>query len=294
MSSREPDGDRRVLELAGWRALVLRDRADEDRVGALLRRANWPTQQNVIWQLASFSRNLGGSERLARLMLDLDRHDLAGHLILAHVDLARGMRRRAEADLPTGERSDEPLLLTFRAYFALHPFVPVPESELLRLRRELTAWRPRVVPVGPEGPAVTSLHGAAAPLLRDYLIGRLSARVGDSAGAARSAASLERAQTSTPADSLAPALALGVRALVVRSRGHPEAALQLLERIQAPARREEVSQSPFHAGVLERYLRADLLRELGRDEEALAWYASLGELSPFELPFLAPSHLHLA
>jgi tetratricopeptide (TPR) repeat protein len=294
MSSREPDGDRRVLELAGWRALVLRDRADEDRVGALLRRANWPTQQNVIWQLASFSRNLGGSERLARLMLDLDRHDLAGHLILAHVDLARGMRRRAEADLPTGERSDEPLLLTFRAYFALHPFVPVPESELLRLRRELTAWRPRVVPVGPEGPAVTSLHGAAAPLLRDYLIGSLSARVGDSAGAARSAASLERAQTSTPADSLAQALALGVRALVVRSRGHPEAALQLLERIQAPARREEVSQSPFHAGVLERYLRADLLRELGRDEEALAWYASLGELSPFELPFLAPSHLHQA
>jgi tetratricopeptide (TPR) repeat protein len=52
-----------------------------------------------------------------------------------------------------------------------------------------------------------------------------------------------------------------------------------------------VSQSPFHAGVLERYLRADLLRELGRDEDALAWYASLGELSPFELPFLAPSHL---
>jgi tetratricopeptide (TPR) repeat protein len=45
---------------------------------------------------------------------------------------------------------------------------------------------------------------------------------------------------------------------------------------------------------LERYLRADLLRELGRDEEALAWYASLGELSPFELPFLAPSHLHRA
>jgi tetratricopeptide (TPR) repeat protein len=123
-------------------------------------------------------------------------------------------------------------------------------------------------------------------VLRDYLIGSLSARVGDSAGAARSAASLERAQTSTPADSLAQALALGVRALVARSRGYPEAALQLLERIQAPARREEVSQSPFHAVALERYLRADLLRELGRDEEALAWYASLGELSP--------SHLHQA
>jgi tetratricopeptide (TPR) repeat protein len=265
-----------------------------ERVSAELRRCDNATLQNVVWQLVTWSRNLAGSERLARLMLDRNRHDTAGHLMLAHLDLARGMRRRAEADLPGGEHSYEPLTLTVRAYFASLPFMPVSEPELLQLRRELTAWRPRAVPIGAEGPAVTTLHAAVSPLLRDYLLGTLSARLGDLAGAARSAASLEHAQTAAPGDSLAQTLALGVRALVARSQGDPEAALRLLERIQRPARREEVSQSPFHAVALERYLRAELLRELGRDEESLAWHASLGELSPFELVFLGPSHLHRA
>jgi len=293
MSSAELNGDRRVLELAGWRALVLRNRAAEERVSAQLRRSDYPTVQNVAWQLASWSRNLAGSERLARLMLESSSHDVAGHLILAHLDLARGMRRRAEANLPTGERADEPLILTLRAYFATLPFVPVSAAELLWLRRELTGWRPRAIPVGPEGPAATSLLAAVAPVLRDYLLGCLSARSGDLAAAAGHAAVLERMEGSED-DNLAQVLALGVRAMVARSKGDPKSALQLLEQIRRPARREEVSQSPFHALALERYLRAELLRELGRDEEALVWYASLGELSPFELVFLGPSHLHRA
>jgi tetratricopeptide (TPR) repeat protein len=290
----EPVGDRRVLELAGWRALVIRNREEEERMNARLRQAGHLTLQNVAWQLVSWSRNLAGSERIARLILDLEPNDVAAHLILAHLDLARGMRRRAVTDLPTGEGADEPLMLIIRAYFAALDFVPVSAPELLRLRRELTAWRPRAIPIGPEGPEAMSLHRAAAPLLREYLLGTLCVRLGDLAGAARSAASLEGALGDTPEERLAETLALGMRALIARSQGHPEAALQLLERIRQPARREEVSQSPFHAVALERYLRADLLRELGRDEEALGWYASLGELSPFELVFLAPSHLRQA
>ncbi len=294
ISNLEPNGDRRELELAGWRALVLHARSEEDRVSEVLRRSNGLTQQNVIWQLATWSRDLAGSERLGRLLLEFDRHDVSGHLILAHLDLARGMRRRTEAQLQTGARSYDGITLTFRAYFASLPFVSLREAQLVQLRDELTAWHPRATPVDPEGASVQSLLGAAAPLLRDYLLGTVSVRLGDLAGAAQRAASLERAQAATPADSLAQALALGVRALVARSQGDPVAALRLLERIQRPARREEVSQSPFHAVALERYLRAELLRELGRDDEALAWHASLGELSPFELIFLGPSHLHQA
>lgn len=285
----EPNGDRRELELAGWRALVLRDQAEEDRLTALLRRSNRLTVTNVVWQLASFSRNLAGTERLGRA---LDQHMVDGPLLLAQIHLARGMRRLAEARLQTGASSQYPITLTFRAYFASLPFVPVPQPELDRLRDELTGWRPAGMPIGNGPVEVVTLHGAAAPLLRDYLLGTLSVRAGDLAAAERSAAALERAQLATPADSLAQALALGVRALMARSQGHPAAALQLLERIPRPARREETSQSPFHARALERYLRAEVLRELGRDQEALTWYASAAEISPFELPFLAPSHLH--
>jgi tetratricopeptide (TPR) repeat protein len=42
-----------------------------------------------------------------------------------------------------------------------------------------------------------------------------------------------------------------------------------------------------HAG----WLRAEALRDVGRDEEALAWYASRADLFPAEVIYLAPSLL---
>lgn len=52
--------------------------------------------------------------------------------------------------------------------------------------------------------------------------------------------------------------------------------------------------SPFYSGAYERYMRAELLRETGRYDEALAWYRTLGESSPFELIYVAPAHLRRA
>ncbi len=36
-------------------------------------------------------------------------------------------------------------------------------------------------------------------------------------------------------------------------------------------------------------MRAELLHALGRDDEALRWYETLGENSPYDLVYLAPS-----
>ena len=52
--------------------------------------------------------------------------------------------------------------------------------------------------------------------------------------------------------------------------------------------------SPFHAGGYERYLRASLLVDLGRDSDALGWLDSLVERSPWELVFKAPAALMMA
>ena len=38
-------------------------------------------------------------------------------------------------------------------------------------------------------------------------------------------------------------------------------------------------------------MRAELLYELGRNQEALGWYSHLAETSPFELVYLPISHL---
>ena len=45
---------------------------------------------------------------------------------------------------------------------------------------------------------------------------------------------------------------------------------------------------------LDRYYRAELLRRLGREEEARGWYASMAERATYELVYLAPSRLQLA
>jgi tetratricopeptide (TPR) repeat protein len=52
--------------------------------------------------------------------------------------------------------------------------------------------------------------------------------------------------------------------------------------------------SPLYARIHERFARAELLFELGRYDEARGWYANIGQVSPFELPYLAMSHLRLS
>ena len=52
--------------------------------------------------------------------------------------------------------------------------------------------------------------------------------------------------------------------------------------------------SPFYSQSFPRYLRAMLLEESGRLEEALRWYGSFAEVSAYDLVHMAPSHLRRA
>jgi hypothetical protein len=52
--------------------------------------------------------------------------------------------------------------------------------------------------------------------------------------------------------------------------------------------------SPFLSLAHERFLRAELLYEAGRDAEALGWYGSIAERTPYELVYAAPAHLRRA
>jgi len=54
------------------------------------------------------------------------------------------------------------------------------------------------------------------------------------------------------------------------------------------------STSPHNSSSTARWLRAEALRELGRDDAALGWYASFAEHATHDLALLAPSHLRRA
>jgi tetratricopeptide (TPR) repeat protein len=93
-------------------------------------------------------------------------------------------------------------------------------------------------------------------------------------------------------ESLARQLAHGVRARLAAQRGDAAAALGFLDRARMESRCTLiVMQSPFYMYTAERWLRAELLEQLERYEEAVRWYASIVQSSLYELVYLAPSHL---
>jgi tetratricopeptide (TPR) repeat protein len=76
--------------------------------------------------------------------------------------------------------------------------------------------------------------------------------------------------------------------------GRFEEALDELEAARNYAWYGQTMASPLFARVAERYLRAEVLFELGRDEEAKRWFATLGEISPSDLPYRSVAQLRLS
>ncbi len=96
--------------------------------------------------------------------------------------------------------------------------------------------------------------------------------------------------------SLAANLAHSVRAHIAWAQERPADALAALEQIRVELTFPYMHNSAFTNHVLERFLRAEALNVLGRHEEALRWYQSVGlwTHSPSSVPFIAPSHLRRA
>jgi tetratricopeptide (TPR) repeat protein len=169
-------------------------------------------------------------------------------------------------------------------------------------------WNARAVPavVSPANQWVNA-HAGIHPQLRTYLLGLLSARIGDAAAAERFAAELARLDDPPEAalrgtatfewldtlwaHELARVHARTIRAELFRHRGLPEDALRTLTSGRSDVDFNMARASPFFALSYERFMRAELLRALGRDAEALGWYAAMGEIYPYELVYLAPAHL---
>ena len=52
--------------------------------------------------------------------------------------------------------------------------------------------------------------------------------------------------------------------------------------------------SPFYGQALERFLRAELLYQEGRFEESAAWFGTISQIAPYELPFRGLAYERLA
>jgi hypothetical protein len=121
--------------------------------------------------------------------------------------------------------------------------------------------------------------------MRRYLLGLLHARLGDASAALRLAEDLEQWAPLPSDPSLGDDLGVGVRAEVVRLGGDVRGALALLDRIEERPTYQLVLPSPFEPRLRERFLKARLLDDLGRRDEARALYGVIGSRSLFDLPY---------
>ncbi|MEP6730291.1 MAG: BTAD domain-containing putative transcriptional regulator [bacterium] len=243
-----------------------------------------------VWNVAVLGRDVEDAKAIARMLVEPLRppeQQGFGRVVLAHLDLAQGKWREARAELAIA-RVHAPIdALEHQLLLSMAPFVATPSADLNRERAELLQL--------PAAPAVPSTlpwprtHSGLHPMLRAYLAGMSSARTGDDAHRTQYLAELEKINDPTGPTALAKGFALSINAERLRQQGHPAQALTELEHARRETPFVPAWTSGFVSQAYERYVRAELLHDLGRDDEALAWYRTFAENSPYDLVYLAPS-----
>jgi tetratricopeptide (TPR) repeat protein len=245
--------------------------------------------------VATFLQDFTAAESLARLDLQ-ERRSLpirvGAQTFLAWLELARGRWSASKAAFAAAQRMDaaSPLLVQ-RAMAASLPFLGVPQSDLESIRAELAAWSPGAEAAEPNAGLAIRLQ----PHLRLYLLGLLSARLGDQSSAAQFAAEIERTEAPREARDVVRGLAQTVRTDIATQSGRiaqtgpvDQRALPL-ELVSVRLFTNAREYTLEHA----RYLHVLQLRAQERHNEALRWIETSFQGSPSEIVYLAPMNLLL-
>jgi DNA-binding SARP family transcriptional activator/tetratricopeptide (TPR) repeat protein len=246
--------------------------------------------------IARLTYNIPGASRIARLLVDSSRPPATiahGHIVMAQLAAAGGRHREAFENLEHASRLDPFESRAHRALLAVLPFLPVARGDIDALRSTTTSldMRPNSAPPGP----FTAIHLGLQEALELYVLGHLHARAEEFDAALGAADRLAAVQAPAWASAVPDGWARGVRAHVAWREDRPGHALTLLEGASFEVSlAQRLSLSPFVCQNLERYLRAQVLELLGRDEEALRWYECVSSDFVHEFVFLAPSYLRRA
>jgi tetratricopeptide (TPR) repeat protein len=271
-------------------------RRDEGEIAGL-RTALEQAPDLLVHECARYSavvgHNVEESHRIASILTASTRVPevrAIGHVLIALSQITRGCIRASKPEFLAAESFARALGGAYRALAAVLPFVQTPRGELEKIRRELSAWKADKEPE--RGNYMSFIvHTQVYPQLRLYLLGILNVRLGKLSAALDNAAKLEKLSGPAEAIRLGFDLALSICAHVACAEGHPREALGFLEKtiMQPPYERVQM-QSPFFSENAERYLRARLLEDAGRLDEALHWYETMCENGLHEFVYLAPTH----
>jgi DNA-binding SARP family transcriptional activator/TolB-like protein len=277
--------DWRFRHVEALRALAVGDAVALERVTREQRRLGAANLSQVTEYVTAFTREPAAAAGLLRGIADAEITGARTAEMLAYLEAARGRYSAAENEILSVERTTPAGAAFIRALLATIPFRDAPApGTLARIRNDLESH-----------PAATDLWGEVAevhsPQIRLYLLGLLAAAAGERTRAGAYARDLEGVARGSGTDAaVAGDFARGIRARLLMAEGRAMDALRLLEKIE-PRLSYSHMELPVLDQVHERYLRAEALLELGRDAEALSWYRSISEFSPYGIVYLANSHL---
>ncbi len=278
----------RTLEIRALRAWVHRDRAGAAAVVREATTFDVLVVHSLLQSAATLVQDLDAATTLAGPLIQATQATwlrMSAVQMVGSFALASGNWDTSPTRALADGTFDRDWLLETEALAASEPLFAVPQDRIARLREQLTGRRSFPAAYPPGLPAPDALGGA----MRVYLIGLLSVRLGDGGEASRRESELRMmAGAGGPAADLARQMGAGLRAERARTAGRFEQALTELNGV----RFELTVPRLAHQGVRERFLRAEVLHALGRDDEALAWYDSFQSL--YDLPFAALARLRQA
>ncbi len=289
------DESRVPLEM---RMLLVLQRGEAGELDALLSQLRSHPEGDLpelAWAAGTFSDNLDGVRAVVATMVEPHRSvevRLVGRVLLAYLRIATGQWEAATTELDIAAELDPMSALEHRALLATLPFLGRPVEELGALRSRFAALPD---PQPGASPLVWhSVHNGLHPMLRAYLMGVVSARLGDAAAVARELERLAMLTVPEATGSVLADLMLGVRGAAALADGDSAAAAALLDGLRLETWQQLNVASPFFALGRERFLRARAYQQLGRWDDALRWYGSFTNTSLHDLVFVAPSHFHRA
>ena len=246
------------------------------------------TSVEIGWLLATYLEDLGRAKEFTRFGTASSIPpglQATAHQLLANLEVAGGRWSAAEPEFAAAAAHPDSALIG-RALAASLPFLGVPKPALEAIRAEVEHWTPGSDVSSPLPESIRPLTGH----LRLYLLGLLSARLGAAADALRYAGEMERLPAPAESRALVRDLGRTIRADVAGAAGRTAEALALLDGVKGEVPFELI-RLPYFSEEHARYLRSLLLRQSGRDAEALrlAEVAFIG--TPNEMHYRAPAHL---
>lgn len=280
------------LDIRSLRAYLIGDSVERARMARELATMNDPAFTEVVALRAAVfgAEPMIARDIMATAVFDRDAASRAeGAQRRARYDAAAGRIAEARRDIAEIRALHFGTYAMERATLDLLPYATPSRDELLAAERDLAAWdagsdhsRPYV-----------SVEREYYDALRLHFLVRLGARLGDAAGTQQHLGEFARLSRGNRA-SMIDALAQSARAFVLAERGEPSAALIEIDSAYREVWYPWAGESAPQAQAADRFLRAELLEQLGRDDEALRWYASADRNSLDDVGYLAISHIRRA